>query len=382
MQTLSLAELENFDSRSANRGKERRFLCPLCGLNKPKDAVHRALVVNTENGAFICHRCQIKGKLQEYWETRPIIQKKQKTRLKLISHFSIRESEIAKKELKPTENLVEKMQNFQLNFLHSPAEIYLLNRGITTDIATKAGCGYAENWNHWVKDNENWKLKGCDKRVVFPIHDEISNLIAYHGRAIDSNSIDSTKITRGDKSQGLFLSDANVLNNKIVAICEGAIDAMSLACCGIPSVAMTGTTAPDWFYKKMAFKNVLIATDADEAGDKSAYKLKLELQSRGTKTLRLRPKNTKDWGEVLEKLGADEMQKNMFGFTENISDDARYLEALRLFKSGRKEVAEFVAGLITDLSLRETLLVEIRLNQIINKSDFSFRNFQTTQLGI
>ncbi|NJM52443.1 MAG: hypothetical protein HC846_03030 [Blastocatellia bacterium] len=51
-QHLSMADLETFDSRSPNRGKERRFACPVCGRNKPIDAPHRSLAVNTENGSF------------------------------------------------------------------------------------------------------------------------------------------------------------------------------------------------------------------------------------------------------------------------------------------------------------------------------------------
>ncbi|NJM52445.1 MAG: hypothetical protein HC846_03040 [Blastocatellia bacterium] len=46
---------------------------------------------------------------------------------------------------------------------------------------------------------------------------------------------------------------------------------------------MTGTTPPDWFYRKMAFKKILLATDADEAGDKAALKLQTELMARGAK---------------------------------------------------------------------------------------------------
>lgn len=361
---LSLSELEMFDSRSPNRGKERRFACPLCGQNKPVDAAHRSLAVNTENGSFFCHRCQSKGRLQEFWEMRPITPKKQKTKLKIMSHFSLKNSPEDKKENDPSkiENLAEKMTKYQAEFLHSPAEIYLLNRGISIETAINAGCGYAEKWEHWEKKNEKWILLGTDQRVVFPIFDALGNLIAFHGRAINEAHQASSKITRGDKSQGLFLSDANAINKRILAICEGAIDAMALANCGIPAVAMTGTTPPDWLYRKMAFRNVLIATDADEAGDKSAYNLKSELQLRGAKTFRLRPKGVKDWGEVLEKIGEDAMQKYLSAFQENLSDELRFDEINTLFNLGRIEAAEFAAGLIADANLRENLLYQIRFN--------------------
>lgn len=362
-QHLTMEELEAFDSRSPNRGKERRFACPLCGRNKPIDAPHRSLAVNTENGSFFCHRCQTKGRLKEFWdETRLIMPKKQKTRLKLISQFSINETPIKKQEKEKVENLSEKMTKYQSEFLHSPAEIYLLSRGISTDVAMRAGCGYAENWEHWVKKDDNWKLQGSDRRVVFPIFDKEGKLIAFHGRAIDEKHFASAKITRGDKSQGLFLSDANVLNNQVVAICEGAIDAMSLADCGIPAVAMTGTTPPDWFCRKMSFKKVLLATDADEAGDKSALKLQTELIARGAKFFRLRPKGAKDWGEVLEKLGQVEMQKRLSGFREDLQDAERVSEIFSLYTRNRLEAAEFVAEMFKDEEMRQNFLYQIRFN--------------------
>ena len=366
MQTehLSLSELESFDSKSAAHGRERRFLCPVCGQNKPRDSAHRSLAVNTENGSFLCHRCQTKGRLKEFWEARPIMQKKERTRLKLMAHFALDESVFISKPKEKaeakTENLSEKMEKYQANFVHSPAEIYLDGRGISTEIAIKAGCGYAEKWEHWEKSDEKWILKGTDRRAVFPIYDSAGNLIAIHGRAIDEAHLNSPKITRGDKSVGLFLSDANIFESKILAICEGACDALALSMCGIPSVAMTGTTSPDWFYKKMAFRRVLIATDADDAGDKSAYKLKTELASRGTKTFRLRSRHAKDWSEVLEKIGAAQMRDFLSAFREDLTDEIRLSESVKLFSSNRLEAAEFAAELILDAVWRENALYKIR----------------------
>ncbi|NJM52444.1 MAG: hypothetical protein HC846_03035 [Blastocatellia bacterium] len=71
--------------------------------------------------------------------------------------------------------MLEKMRMYQNEFLHSPAEIYLLNRGISTDIAINAGCGYAENWEHWEKKSDKWQLQGSDRRVVFQFIIKLAN---------------------------------------------------------------------------------------------------------------------------------------------------------------------------------------------------------------
>ncbi len=300
MRVLSLSELESFDSKSTNFGKQRRFLCPFCGENKPKDLAHRSLAVNTENGLYICHRCQSKGCLQEFQKPRLITSKLNNRNLKLKSQFSFTTKEKPANITDKQENLLDKMTEYQTEFLHSPAEIYLLNRCISTDTAINAGCGYAANWEHWEKKDDKWILQGTDRRVVFPVYDYLANLVAIHARAIDANFIGSSKITKGDKSKGLFLSDADVLNKDLVCICEGAIDALALHVMGKSAAAMIGTSPPDWFARKMIFKTVQIATDADEAGDKAAIKLKLELDNCGVKNNRLRPENVKDWGEYLE----------------------------------------------------------------------------------
>ncbi len=48
---LSLADLEAYDPRATERGRERRFLCPCCGDGKPRNAAHRSLSLNTQTGA-------------------------------------------------------------------------------------------------------------------------------------------------------------------------------------------------------------------------------------------------------------------------------------------------------------------------------------------
>jgi DNA primase len=364
-QTLTMAELESFDSRSPVRGNQRRFLCPECGSNKPKDSAHRSLVVNTNNGVFICHRCQTKGKLREFWEESPKFTRRKRTGLKLMSQFSIEsdlliqkkeEKEISKK--KP-ENLQDKMDFYRREFSHSPAEMYLDGRGILAQTAQTAQSGYAEKWEHWEKGSKKWNLKGIDRRVVFPVVDENGILVAVHTRAIDEDCLNSSKITKGDKSKGVFQTTPEVFSSKIVAIAEAPIDALVLQMCGIPSIALIGTSAPDWIYSGLSFKSVLIATDADSAGDKIAFKLEEELLDHGANVFRLRPKRAKDWAEVLENTGIKELDKFLKVFHKDISDKERLFEISKLLDTGRENCAEFIAGLIQNLEIKSEAILKI-----------------------
>ena len=329
-QVITLQDLELYDAHPQKIGRESRFLCSLSAScrEKSRDAGHRSLCVNLNDGFYFCHRCQAKGKLQEFWEERPKINKKQIAYLKLAARFSppttIINSPVATQTAQTAQSgmgLDEKMKAYDTAFSDSAAEKYLQSRRIPPEIARQTGCGYAANWEHWEKRDENWHLTGVDKRVVFPIVNERGELVAIHGRAIDNKFFNSPKITKGDKSLGVFLTP-DALRAKVVAICEGQVDALALWSCGIAAAAMTGTSAPPWLMRKLAFRHVLLATDADEAGDKAAFRLQTELESRAAKVFRLRPREGKDWAEVLEKTGIAQMREKLAAFAVE-SDDVR-----------------------------------------------------------
>jgi DNA primase len=190
---------------------------------------------------------------------------------------------------------------------------------------------------------------------VFPIYDQNGELIAVHGRAIDKEFLDSPKLTRGDKSLGVFLATSDSLSAHIGAVCEGAADALALSVCGVAAIAMTGTSAPDWLFKKLAFRSIMIATDADASGDAASTKLEEELNLRAARTLRLRPQFGKDWAEVLEKKGAEKLRQHLAAFSATAPDEIKMNESWRLFKEGREEAAHFAARTIANGECREWL---------------------------
>jgi hypothetical protein len=90
MNRLSLSQLEEFDPHASGRGVERRFLCPLCGEGKPRDAGHRSLGVNTQSGLWLCHRCEEKGLLDEWRSEKPEpTSRRVKTQRRLRQAFSL-----------------------------------------------------------------------------------------------------------------------------------------------------------------------------------------------------------------------------------------------------------------------------------------------------
>jgi DNA primase len=170
--------------------------------------------------------------------------------------------------------------------------------------------------------------------VLFPIKDETGSLVAVSGRYVDGRNSTKTK-AGGRKSIGVF-STPGALKAGAVAIVEGPIDALSLALCGLPAVAMIGTSWAEWLPRSLSPKPILIATDADEAGDEAAQRLREVFTGSGCQALRLRPSCGKDWNDVLVRMGGPSLRDALKGFAPETSDAIRFGFARRLRMSGRR----------------------------------------------
>jgi DNA primase len=170
----------------------------------------------------------------------------------------------------------------------TPGEIFLERRGILTWFAERSGARFSAAWYG-------------RPAILFPVNDHSGNLVAVSGRYVDGGRCLKTRAA-GRTSLGVF-STPNALESTVIAVVEGPIDALSLALCGLPAVAMLGTICAEWLPKALASKLVFIATDADAAGDEAAERLTRELAPFGCRLLRLRPRLGKDWNDALIQQG-------------------------------------------------------------------------------
>jgi hypothetical protein len=319
-ETLSLTDLESYDSRATRCGTERRFLCPICGDSKPRDDSHRSLALNTDSGAYVCHRCKATGLIKEKWTKQTFTPRKVRAAAALSRFFgletiatptpeqeNVSENDLSKEKAK-LERLQKEMKACQHTFESSPAQEYLQRRGITPETAKAFNCGYAAEWKHWTEKEGHWQMTGTDRRVVFPITDPEGNVLAIHGRAIDAEFLDTPKKTKGSRKEALFQS-VNAFDADIIFLCEGPADAMALHECGFAAVASVATSIPTWLPNALAFRKVMVALDADETGDASAEKHINELRAHGVRAVRLRPEGGKDWNDILMKAGADNLRR-------------------------------------------------------------------------
>jgi hypothetical protein len=339
--SLSLRELEAFDPHATGTSAsvERRFLCPLCGEGKPKDSGHRSVGANMQSGVWLCHRCGEKGKLEEWWsEQKPErVSKRERVQRRLRRAFSLdplpstpapvfdrlsQPSDItatspASRELnttiqhrEPNKSAVWRQALRNLGPLSgTPAQSYLASRGISLAVAQAAGARFSPSWFG-------------QAAVVFPVRNEGGELVAAQGRYLKAEHVSNGRgpkaRTTGDKKAGIFVSGGfwdDVKRGAPIVVCEAPIDALSLAECGYPALALCGKDGwPSWLPIKCAFKQVALAFDADDAGDAGAQKLDGVLSSLGARTFRLRPEGGKDWNDLLQQQGREALADILASF--------------------------------------------------------------------
>ncbi len=177
---------------------------------------------------------------------------------------------------------------------------YLRNRGISGQTAQTFQLGYALNeWDGLarrfdVTEQELLKRTGLttvneraqvyDKfrnRLMFPIHDRRGRVIAFGGRAIESeqkpkylNSPETELFHKGDELYGLHLAKKHS-NEPYILVVEGYMDVIALHEKGIKNAVATLGTATSAQHIQTLFKSwdrIVFCFDGDNAGIQAAEK--------------------------------------------------------------------------------------------------------------
>lgn len=222
--------------------------------------------------------------------------------------------------------------------LYSPeaerARAYLEKRKLSSAAVKRFGLGYAPDSfdalrNHMKKlgygDAELKEAFLCGKsertgkffdyfrgRLIFPIIDNFSNVIAFGGRAIN-DEIKPKYLNTSDtpvfkKSRNLFaLNFARSCADEYIILCEGYMDVIAVNMAGFSNaVATLGTALTSEQARIMAkyTKKVVISYDSDDAGQSAAKRAIPLLSEAGIEVSVLKMKDAKDPDEYIKKFGA------------------------------------------------------------------------------
>ncbi len=199
---------------------------------------------------------------------------------------------------------------FQENLLKrdfaQPARDYLKKRGLTTEVAKSWQLGFApESWDACMKwmldrgykrativqsglvklrDEERPESEIYDRfrgRLMFPICNDIGEVIAFSGRILTSdtqaakylNSPETPLFRKGSILFGLHKTKRGLIEANCAIVCEGQLDLITLFEAGLTNVvAPQGTAFTEGQARilKRYVNEVVLCFDADTAGQKAA----------------------------------------------------------------------------------------------------------------
>ena len=173
----------------------------------------------------------------------------------------------------------------------TPGEPYLFRRGIGLDRATAAGVLFARDWYG-------------RPAVVFPLRDRAGRVVAASGRYLDGRQ-PKTRVA-GDRKLGVFATPGAWDAPRRWAgapwrwwSSRGRRTPSRWRSATSPPSPWWGQRAPVWLRRPAAFRRVVVALDADAAGDRAAEGLLRELAPFARSIERLRPPAGKDWNDAL-----------------------------------------------------------------------------------
>lgn len=155
-------------------------------------------------------------------------------------------------------------------------------------------------------------------RVIIPIFDMNSRVIAFGGRVLDDSKpkyLNSPDTIAFDKSKNLFaLHIAKNSKRPGFIACEGYMDVISMHQAGFDNaIASLGTAFTDKqaFLIKTLRDFVYLAYDSDDAGVEATIKAIMKLNEYGIESKVIDMAPYKDPDEFIKALGADEYQKRI-----------------------------------------------------------------------
>ena len=283
---------------------------------------------------------------------------------------------------------------------------YFKNRGLSDETIKRFGLGFAPDsfnalTNHllskgYTKDelvfanlsrrstkNENNIYDNFRNRIMFPIIDVKGNVIAFGGRVMDDSKpkyLNTSDTMVYKKSQGVFaLNLAKKSGKDSLILCEGYMDVIALHQAGFTNaVAGLGTalTSEQASLLSRYASEIMIAYDADEAGQKAATRALQIFKNTPAKIKVLRLSGGKDPDEIIKNYGVEKMRAIINGAANEIefallrehskydvaSDDGKrqYLKsAIEILSNvGAVELDIYASRIADELSVTKSVIVD------------------------
>jgi DNA primase len=173
-----------------------------------------------------------------------------------------------------------------------PARYLTEVRGLNEDVLRLNRIGFDPGSRHLDRPDGVPRSSG----IVLPVLDDDGRAVFTQTRRLGSRATAPRYLNcanRAARNPRVAVYRSSGASTGPVVVCEGAIDALTAAAAGCRSVAVLGSTVADTRVAdriaRLHADGVVIAFDADEAGDRGAAGLASLLRARGVCAARLRP---------------------------------------------------------------------------------------------
>jgi len=317
--------------------------CPFHHETKPSFYVHPG------PGFFYCFGCQASGDVIDFYARingldfkQALIQLAAETGVELdFGPMDPRK----KRELEDHQIFLrmyaQSAEHFQRNLESTRAEApgkYLRKRGVSAEMLAAFGIGWSRPDWHGLEEDlrskgyareqaiacgllvQNERGRVYDRfrnRIMFPIHDLAGRIIAFGGRAMDSdepkyiNSSETPIYIKGEHLYGLHQARRAIVRDKRAVLTEGYLDVIALHQFGFPqSVGVLGTALTAQQVKRLAgfCSRVDLVFDGDQAGLKAAVRAAQMFLVQGLRCAVVTLPDGEDVDSVLHKQGPEALR--------------------------------------------------------------------------
>jgi DNA primase len=393
-------------------GTEYRAICPFHQEKTP------SFFVNPSKQSYYCHGCGAGGAVFQFlMQYENIDFPESVRRLATRAGIAIAEEEFSAEE-EAKQSLRKRLLRlhfeasawFHHNLLRTKAAAharsYLQSRGINIETAKRWQIGFAPNsWEaltHWataakftkeelvesglvkLREEGDPRSRIYDRfrdRLMFPIHNDIGEVVAFSGRILDPktpggkyvNSPETPLFSKGNLLFGLHQSKRYIANTRQAIVLEGQLDLISAFEAGIQNaVAPQGTalTARHAALLHRFADGVILFFDADAAGEKAAERAIEVLFAAGlqVKIGNLPPGEDPD--SMIRKSGPDSFRalvnqaEDFFDFQIGRKLSAAEADTTAGRVAFARNISHFI-GLVPDPVVRDTLISRLAIRLII-----------------
>ncbi|MGN0607208.1 MAG: phage/plasmid primase, P4 family [Oscillospiraceae bacterium] len=280
--------------------KGNKYICPACHSGDKNNGTPAFNIIpNSNNTAFKCHSCGIKGDIFDLYS--------------IVNNTDLKTAFNDLQELyngckistiQPIQSVKEQPADYTEFFIKAHSDLnkcdYLLKRGISAQIQNRFNIGYAENWKHPKAPNAP-----ATPRIIIPTS-------KYSYLARDTRQIIPENQKQYNKSK---VGETHIFNiadieKEFCFVAEGEIDAMSIIQCGfnciaLGSVSMINSLLRYCMNNKSKVGTLIFALDNDNAGRTAAEKI-TEFQKIGIRCISANISgNAKDPNDLLIKSPAE-----------------------------------------------------------------------------